>query len=394
MVNDNKSYNKNFEQLTYLKFLNEIESNYGPIPFRIAESPFFISEDLKTQLIEAGQEIINFIKSPNFNKLTQSSIPPEWNVPNQNAHPHFLALDFAITETKNGQLQPKLIELQGFPSLFGFQDYLAEMYKKHFNINTEMSPYFGDFDKESMFNLLKKVIVGDHYEKNVVLLDVDAHHQKTLIDFKITCEALGIEIVALEEVFEENNDLYYLRKNEKIQIKRIYNRLIFDEIESKPHLRTAHLNPTHALNVEWITHPNWFYRVSKYILPYLKGKYFPQSDYLNNVINNLPDDLSNYIIKPLMSFGGKGVIIDVSKEIIDDVDDPENWILQEKVDYAQIIPSPNGNAKVELRLMYIWPDNQEPQLCINLARLSKGKMIGVNYNKDLNWVGGSVGLMR
>ncbi|WP_315822059.1 hypothetical protein [Paraflavitalea speifideaquila] len=85
-------------------------------------------------------------------------------------------------------------------------------------------------------------------------------------------------------------------------------------------------------------------------------------------------------------------MIDVTPEHIANTKDPENWILQRKVKYAEVIPTPDVPAKVEIRIMYLWKDGWDrPRPAINLARLSKGKMIGVDYNKDKEWVGGSVG---
>jgi len=93
----------------------------------------------------------------------------------------------------------------------------------------------------------------------------------------------------------------------------------------------------------------------------------------------------------LFSFAGQGVVIDVTKEDIEAIQQPEHWILQRKVKYASCIQTPDEPAKAEIRLMYIWEEGKErPILATNLARLSKGKMIGVRYNKDKDWVGGSV----
>ena len=146
------------------------------------------------------------------------------------------------------------------------------------------------------------------------------------------------------------------------------------------------------LDVEWIPHPNWFYRISKYTLPYIKHPYVPETVFLDQ-IKNLPEDLENYVLKPLFSFAGQGVIIDIKPGDLESVKDPSNWILQRKVKYAAVIKTPDDPAKVEIRIMYLWPeDSPRPKPAINLARLSKGKMIGVRYNQDKTWVGGSVAL--
>src|SRR5690606_37169005 len=113
--------------------------------------------------------------------------------------------------------------------------------------------------------------------------------------------------------------------------------------------------------------------------------------YFLSSIKQIPADLENYVLKPLFSFAGQGVIIDVTDDDITAVKDPENWILQKKVKYADVIATPDEPAKAEIRIFYFWKDGEaRPQPANNLARLSKGKMIGVRYNKDKEWVGGSL----
>lgn len=387
-----KSFNNSFTQQKYAAFKNNVTTNYHDISFRLAETPVFIPENLKQQLIAAGDEIIALIKQPNFKTLTQKAIPAQWHVPNESSHPNFLAVDFAITKNEVGVLTPQLIELQGFPSLFGFQDHLATQYKDAYNLPEKLSPYFNIGSPQAYINLLKQTIVGNHHPKNVVLMDVNAHQQKTAIDFYITAKYLGIKVCALSEIKKAGNKLYYVEGDQKIEVKRIYNRLIFDEVAATPHIFDDCFDPRAALDVEWVTHPNWFYRVSKYILPLLKNKFTPETHYLNT-LTTLPTDLENYVLKPLFSFAGKDVLIDVTAQDVKAIKDPENWILQRKVVYEPVINTPSGSAKVEIRLMYVWPNGKQPKLCINLARLSKGKMIGVDHNKQFDWVGGTVGLM-
>lgn len=387
------SFNTNFNKQKYNDFLTEITRGYPEIPFRLAESPVFIPEELKQQLITAGDEIIALIKRSDFKEITQKAIPKDWEVPNENDHPHFLTFDFGICKEENGEIVPMLIEMQGFPSLYGFQTHLANTYKESFDLDQQLTPFFNGLNEESYFNLLKKVIVGMYQPQEVILMDVDALNQKTLIDFKVTANKLGIKILPLEEVKKEGKKLYYIEGDKKIPIKRIYNRLIFDEIADQTSIFENSFDPREKLEVEWITHPNWFYRISKYTMPMLKGEFVPETKFLNE-LTELPLDLENYVLKPLFSFAGMGVIIDVKESDISAIRDPENWILQRKVTYEPIVQAPDGGVKVEIRLMYLWPDGEEPQLCINLARLSRGKMIGVRYNADFDWVGGTVGLME
>lgn len=388
-----QAFNSGFSQEKYNTFLNELEDGYPPIPFRVAECPIFIPEELKQQLITAGNEIINLIKQPNFKELTEKAIPKDWTVPNENNHPHFLTFDFGLCKDENGEIVPMLIEMQGFPSLYGFQMHLANTYKKVYGLEKSLTPLFNGMTEEEYFDVLKKVIMGKHLPHEVVLMDVDAINQKTAIDFFVTAKKTGIKILSPEQITKEGKHLFYQEGANKIQIKRIYNRLIFDEIADDTTVFSKGFDPREELDIEWATHPNWFYRISKYTMPFLKGKFVPKTQFLNQ-LDTIPADLENYVLKPLFSFAGMGVIIDVKASDILSIKDPENWILQRKVSYEPVIEAPDGGVKAELRLMYLWPDGEEPQLSVNLARLSRGKMIGVRYNADFDWVGGTVGLME
>ncbi|WP_343530597.1 hypothetical protein [Pedobacter sp.] len=388
-----QAFNSGFSQEKYNTFLNELEDGYPPIPFRVAECPIFIPEELKQQLITAGNEIINLIKQPNFKELTEKAIPKDWTVPNENNHPHFLTFDFGLCKDENGEIVPMLIEMQGFPSLYGFQMHLANTYKKVYGLEKSLTPLFNGMTEGGYFDVLKKVIMGKHLPHEVVLMDVDAINQKTAIDFFVTAKKTGIKILSPEQITKEGKHLFYQEGANKIQIKRIYNRLIFDEIADDTTVFSKGFDPREELDIEWATHPNWFYRISKYTMPFLKGKFVPKTQFLNQ-LDTIPADLENYVLKPLFSFAGMGVIIDVKASDILSIKDPENWILQRKVSYEPVIEAPDGGVKAELRLMYLWPDGEEPQLSVNLARLSRGKMIGVRYNADFDWVGGTVGLME
>ena len=387
-----KQFNSNFSAELYQHFLDELGKGFPEIPFRVAETPVFIPKALEQKLIAAGNEIIALIKQDNFKELTQKSIPKSWLVPNENDHPHFLTFDFGISKNENGELVPKLIEMQGFPSLYGFQLHMAQKYVSAFGLPDDLTALLNGFDEEAYIKLLKEVILGDHAPHEVALMDVDAPDQKTAIDFFVTQKYTGIRILALSDIFKEGKSLFYREDGKKIRLKRIYNRLIFDEVANKPELFEQHFDPREELDIEWVTHPNWFYRISKYTMPFLNNDFVPETFFLND-LTTIPADLENYVLKPLFSFAGMGVIIDVTKADITAISDPENWILQRKVVYEPVVDAPDGGVKVEIRLMYLWPDGGEPLLCINLARLSKGKMIGVRYNKDFTWVGGTVGLV-
>ncbi len=384
-------FNQNFSERKYKEFLDDLDSRHpGDIVFRIAETPVFIPKDFKKKLIDACESIVDVIVDTDFKNITATAIPKGETVPNENGHTHFIAFDFGICKNESGELEPQLIEMQGFPSLFAFQIYYPEILKKHFDIPENFDNYLNSYSKESYIQLLKEIIIGEHHIENVILLEINPHEQKTRIDFYCTQDYLGIPVVSLTDLIKEGNNLYYMNEEKKIQVKRIYNRVIFDELIQQKESLGNFVDLTQEMNVEWVPHPNWFYRISKFTLPFIKHPYVPET-FLLNEVKQLPGDLENFVLKPLFSFAGQGVIIDVTKEDIENVKDPENWILQRKVKYADVIITPDIPAKAEIRIFYFWKDRwKRPVAVNNLARLSKGKMIGVRYNADKEWVGGSV----
>ena len=390
-----KKFNQEFTKEKYESFLKDLHSKHpGAIEFRVAETPIFVSKTFGQKLIDACESIVDVITDPGFKQLTDRSMPKNDYVPNENDHAHMIAFDFGVCINEAGELEPQLIEMQGFPTLFGFQVYYPSVIRKHFDIPKNFSQYLGGYDESSYIKDLKEVIVGNVPVENTILLEIKPHEQKTRIDFYCTQDYLGIQPVCITELIQEGKKLFYLRDGKKTAIKRIYNRVIFDDLYAQKDKLEKHVDITQDLDVEWVPHPNWFYRISKFTLPFIRHQYVPKTFFLNEV-KQIPKDLENYVLKPLFSFAGQGVVIDVTKGDIDKVKDPENWILQRKVKYADVIETPDDPAKAEIRMMYIWKDGwSRPKPAINLARLSKGKMIGVRYNKDKEWVGGSVGFFE
>jgi glutathionylspermidine synthase len=384
------AYNQQFTPEKYEAFLAGIASDAGIAPaFRVAETPVFIPASLTSKLVQACEEIIDVLLRPDFKTLTQNAIPQRLKVPNENEHPHFIVIDFAVTREDDGSLAPQLIELQGFPTMFAFQEVMARRFKEHFEIPANFSNYFNNLDDTSYYDLLRKVILGDLPPEEVILLEVKPAEQKTRIDFHRTEKMLGISTVCLTELIQEGKKLYYLKDGKKTPVRRIFNRVIFDDLEKQAEQLGDFVNLFQDLDVEWITHPNWFYRISKFMMPFIHSDYVPKSWFLHQ-LPVLPTDLENYVLKPLFSFAGKGVLLDVTQEEIDKIDDPENWILQRKVQYAPAIVTPTGPAICEIRMIYVWPDGAiRPMLVHNLARISKSRMIGVAFNTQDTWVGGS-----
>jgi hypothetical protein len=386
-----EQFNSNFTKEKYTAFLKDLDSKHpGDIEFRVAETPVFVPKDFTKKMIDACENIVDIITDSKFKDLTDRAIPKDENVPYENGHTDFIAFDFGVCENKDGELEPQLIEMQGFPSLFAFQVYYPQVIEKHFDIPANFSHYLNGYNAATYIQLLKEIILGGYEAENVILLEIKPHEQKTRIDFYCTQDYLDIPIVCLTELEQEGKKLFYKKDGKKIEIKRIYNRIIFDELIQKKENLGNVVDITQPLDVEWAPHPNWFYRISKFTLPFIKHPYVPATYFLNE-IKQLPTDLENFVLKPLFSFAGQGVIIDVTKEDIEKVNDPENWILQRKVKYADVIITPDAPAKAEIRIFYFWKNGEaRPVAVSNLARLSKGKMIGVRYNMDKDWVGGSV----
>jgi len=387
-----KHFNESFTIEKYHAYLDELNSKHpGAIEFRVAETPVFIPRDFKNKMLSACESIVDVITQYNFKTLSSHAIPEEVRVPDENAHTHFIAFDFGICENEQGEPEPQLVEMQGFPTLFAYQIWHDEVTRKHFEIPKNYSTYFNGLNGETYRQLLRDVILGSHQPQNVILLELLPHQQKTKIDFYCTTDYVGIPIVCLTELIQEERKLFYLKDGKKIEVKRIYNRIIFDDLQQQsPGVQEKGKLLLTELDVEWVPHPNWFYRISKYTLPFIDHPYVPKTWFLNE-IKELPADLENYVLKPLFSFAGQGVVIDVTRADIDKVQDPHNWILQRKVKYADVIPTPDIPAKVEVRIFYFWKEGEpRPIATNNLARLSKGKMIGVRYNKDKEWVGGSL----
>jgi len=385
-------FNSNFTEEKYKAYLEELNALHpGALEFRVAETPIFVEKAFTQKMISACESIVDVIVQYNFKALTAHAIPPDIKVPGENNISHFIAFDFGICENADGELEPQLIEMQGFPTLFAFQVFQTEVATRHFNIPDNYDSYLNGFTKETYLQLLKDIIVADHDPENVILLEILPHKQKTRIDFYCTEDYLHIPIVCLTELVKEGTQLFYLKDGKKMQVKRIYNRIIFDDLQQQsPEIQEKGKILFEALDVEWAPHPNWFYRISKFTLPYLHHPYIPETRFLSD-IKVLPADLENYVLKPLFSFAGQGVVIDVTKADIDKVTDPHNWILQRKVKYADVIKTPDIPSKAEIRIFYFWKDGEaRPVATQNLARLSKGKMIGVRYNKDKDWVGGTL----
>jgi hypothetical protein len=387
-------FNAQFTDKKYQEFKDDIASDFDYAPtFRLGETPFFISNELKKQLTEGCNEVIALIQKDDFKELTNKALELNIKVPNEDEHTTFLAIDFGICE-EDGVVIPKLIEVQGFPTLYNYQINLYEKFRKHYPFLNELTPFINNINTKEYLEILKEVICNHHPEENVILLEIEPEKQNTQIDFLYCHKDIGIPVVCVTDVVKKGNQLFYKNINgDLVLVKRIYNRVIFDELNSRTDLK-LNFSFSDDLDVEWAGHPNWFFRISKFILPFLKGKYFIETTLLSDLAV-IPEDLENYVLKPLFSFSGSGVIFHVKKEVIEAVVEKELYILQKKVNYIPIVQSPDGKVKAEVRVLCTWKKNDvAPTLLCNLVRLSRGEMIGVKFNKDKDWVGGTLGLFE
>jgi hypothetical protein len=386
-----RQYNENFTNEAYQAMLSWMEEQYGCRPnFHVAETPVFIPNELRDHLLAACEDVLATVTRADFAERSRAAIPPGEMVPGQNDHPLFMQFDFGICAGENGEVIPQLIECQGFPSLYFFQYLLNRSYRQFFAIPEGLACRFGGITEAEYLDIFRKTILGSHAPEDVILLEVDPKGQNTRVDFVVCCAELGIAEVCISEVELADGKLYYRREGERRQVKRIYNRVIFDELNERPELKRT-FNMIEQVDVEWAGHPNWFFLLSKYTLPMIDSKYVPDTRFLHQ-IGELPANLEDYVIKPLYSFAGAGVDLHPTAAKIAAIKKPEHWILQKKVNYLPLVETLDDPARVEIRMMFVWPEDEaQPRLVNNLVRLSKGEMIGVKYNKDKTWVGGSLG---
>lgn len=381
-------FNQEFSEDKYQAFLKDIHPAYDlELDFRIGESPIFVDKPFKQEIMNLFNEIKEVITAPGFSEKMEGAIPENCYVPNEDSHPTFVAIDFAVCKGEDGNFLPQLIEMQGIASLYCYQHHLCKAYLNNYeSIPKNYTYFFNGIDTKEYIDALKRAVIGDENPDHVVLIDIEPKKQKTRIDFHYTEEDLGIKVICITDLIKEGKQLFYMLDGKKTLIKRIYNRVIFDEL----HLRTdLDLSFDMVSPVEldrWMAHPNWFFKISKYTMPFIDSKYVPKSYFLHE-LESYPSDLENYVLKPLFSFAGAGVVLDVTAEMLDAIEEKSHFLLQRKVEYVPCIKTLDTPAKAEIRLLCLWDEELKPMIA--LARLSKGKMIGVDFNKEKTWVGSS-----
>jgi len=387
-------FNSQFTPELYEFYQRELSSRLNTnFEFRLAESPLFIPDDFKQKAVESATAIVEQLSDPALIERMKAAIPERWNTPGMDELPHFSQVDFAVVRDENGELVPKLIELQGFPSLTALQVIQRDTWKDTLarmdGLDVAWSCWFSGYDRESFIDLARRTIIGRHDPAEVILMDIDPPRQKTSPDFAASKLLFGIDAVDPTTLTKRGKKLY----RGETEIRRIYNRVVFDELINKRiELPFDHRE---ELDVEWVPHPNWYWVWSKYSLPFLNHPSVPKATFVSD-LERIPEDLSRYVLKPLFSFAGGGVNVEPTRADVDAIPEPERhaWCLQEKIEYEPALRAVDGGGvKIEIRLMFLRPDDEaKPILAQNLVRLSRGKMLGVDFNKQFTWVGSSVGL--
>jgi hypothetical protein len=391
-----KQFNASFTSQKYLALLRRLDEACGThVQFRISETPCFFPKSLLERMANDGKELIRqLVENPEYRELSNASIPEEFRVPNEPAHPMFVQVDFGLVRGAGGQLQPKLVELQAFPSLYAYQVTLAQIYMSVYGLDRfeggdGLQFFLSGLDEKTYRELLRRAIVGSHDPENVVLMEIHPQQQKTLPDFLLTEKVLGVRTVDIEAIKKQGSHLYYERNGGRVPIRRIYNRAIVDELQRKG--VKLGFDWRDDLDVEWAGHPNWYFRISKFSIPFLRHESVPKTWFLDR-LEQIPDDLQNYALKPLYSFAGLGVVIAPKKDDIEAIPAEKRgeYILQERLQFEPVIETPFGATKAEVRVMYVW--QEQLQAVLTIIRTGRGLMMGVDHNRNMEWVGASAGL--
>ncbi len=382
-----KVFNQRWTPAKYMEFLSLLKHDAaGPMEFRCNETPLFLPNDLLDKMVRYGQELYaQLAADSSYSERADAAIPAQFKAPNENAHPLFVQADFGLVRSQDGKIEPKLVEIQGFPSLYALQPNIARQYRRAYDIHDHLTTFLSGLRETGYAALLKKAIVGDQDPSEVALLEIDPYSQKTLPDFLLTARQFGVRIVDITHVKKEGRKLFI----DGVPIKRIYNRVIVDELLRRD--VKAGFAFSDDLDVEWAGHPNWFFKLSKFSLPFFKHECVPECWFLSD-LKKLPDTFQDYVLKPLYSFAGLGVKINPSKEEVAAIpeDQRSQYLIQRKMDFVPTLETPHGPTKVEIRIMYIW-DGEQLKAVTTLLRTGRGKMMGVDFNKGQEWVGASAG---
>jgi hypothetical protein len=388
-----RRFNEGFTRDRYQAFLASLRRRIaGDIDFRVSETPCFFPRELMERLAATGVALVEqLMTDPEYRRASDATIPPEFDVPNEGDHPLWLQVDFGLVRGADGRVEPRLVELQAFASLYAFQPAFASEYRDVFRLPGDLGVYLGGLDEASYDALLRRAILAGHDPEQVVLLEIDPEHQKTRPDFLETERRWGVRAVDITSVVKQGRQLAYHRDGRLVPIRRIYNRAIVDELVRRN--IGLPFDYRDDLDLEWAGHPNWYFRISKFSLPWLKHPSVPRTWFLDR-LPELPPDRENWVLKPLYSFAGAGIVFEPSQADLDAIP-PErrhDYVLQERVRFTPVIETPHGPTQVEIRIMYVWLDRLVPVM--PLLRMGRGRMMGVDHNRNMEWVGASAALIR
>jgi hypothetical protein len=388
-----RAFNESWTEAKYRDLVRRLELQTGAsLGFPISETPCFLPQSLMSSLAATGIELVNqILDNADAMAAADAAVPERFKGGGTETLPTFLQVDFGLVRDADGSIQPKLVELQAFASLYGFQVSVAEAYREAFGLPSSLGVYLDGLGADSYSSLVANAIVGDRDPAEVVLMEIEPRKQKTWPDFVVTEQRWGVRAVDVSEVHREGRRLYYRRDGKATPITRIYNRVIPDELER----RRIQLPFGYGddLDVEWAGHPAWYFRISKFSIPFLRHASVPETHFLDG-IESLPVDRDRYLLKPLFSFAGGGIIFAPTDAQIAAIPmrERKNYILQERINFTPVIDTPDGLAQAEVRIMYIRAGS-ELRPVLPLLRMGRGKMMGVDHNKGLRWVGASAGLM-
>jgi hypothetical protein len=382
-----RKFNRDWTPAAYARFLALIEERSGVATrFRHSETPCFLPAPLIDRMARYGREMVEqLLADEQYQRDSSDAIPERYRAPRETPVPLFVQADFGL----DAQREPRLVEIQGFPSLYSYQPVMAECYREAYGLDPGLAALPGGLALERYHALLREAIVGAHDPANVILLEVDPARQKTFCDFAVTERLFGVRAVDVRDVRKQGNRLWYERDGQWTPVERIYNRAIVDELERREIEMPFDFRDD--LEVEWAGHPNWFFRLSKFSLPYLHHPAAPAAQFLNQVTR--VDQPERYVLKPLYSFAGLGVVVGPTQEQIDAVPAAQrrDYLLQERVDFTPVVETPAGPTKIEARIMYLWQD--EMRAVNTIVRMGRGAQMGVDHNKGFAWVGATAGFI-
>ena len=394
------AFNERFSDRQYHELLAALARDCGvPIEFRISETPcFFPAAVLDRFAAVAGELIGQLLGNAAYLQQAARIVPGAFQLPRSEAEPTFVQVDFGIVRTGPGpeDVDGRLVELQAFPSLYGFQMLLAEAMRDRWGLDgTSIFP--SRRSREDYLRLVGSAITGSHDPAEVVLMEIAPETQKTLPDFAMTRKLWGVRTVDVRSVRREGRHLLYEREGRWTRIRRVYNRLIPDDV-----MRLGLDLPfdyRDELDVEWTGAPDWFFKISKFSMPFLTHPWVPRTVLLSELgpggaaarFGVAPDDI---VLKPLFSYAGTGIVFGPTAADLAAIPAARRplYVCQERVSFTPVIDTPHGPTQAELRMMLVRTD--EGYRCVlPLVRMGRGRMMGVDHNKGLSWVGASAALI-